>query len=286
MTTIKSSESKTPQVFLSYANADRAIALRIAKELRGAGLKVWFSEWELQPGDSIATRISEAVSASDFLLVLLSPRSVNSKWVQSELNSALSRELRTRAIRVIPVLIENCELPAFLADRAYLDLRSNFEGGIRRLIQQLGVALEIDFARLDPQSFENLVADLLRTLGFSIEHQTLSANTGFDFEATLSTEDPFGAHREELWLVEVKHYKNQRVSVEALRQMIGYMTTLPGARKGLVVSSAQLTSAAQDVLAELTTRARVELRVIDGTELKQLLLQHPELVKRYFRQGA
>jgi TIR domain/Restriction endonuclease len=286
MATVESRQNESRQVFLSYAHADSAVARRIAAKLRGAGLRVQISEWELQPGDSIASRIIEAVSSSDLILVLLSPNSINSRWVQTELNETLSRELQTRAITVIPALVEDCTMPPPLANLVYLDLRSDLEGGIDRLIQQLGIAPDIDFSRLDPQSFESLVADLLRSLGFSIEHQALSSDSGFDFKASFPTRDPFGARHEDVWLVEVKHYKNQRVSVDAVRQMVSYMTMLPGAKKGLVVTSAQLTSVAQEVLAELTTNLRTELRVIEGTELKRLLLEHPQLVKRYFGQEA
>ncbi len=286
MATVESRQNRARQVFLSYAHADSAVARRIADKLRGAGLRVQISEWELQPGDSIASRIVEAVSSSDLILVLVSPNSINSRWVQSELNETLSRELQTRAITVIPALIEDCTMPPPLANLVYLDLRTDLEGGIGRLIQQLGMASDIDFSRLNPQSFESLVADLLQRLGFSIEHQALSSDSGFDFKASFPTKDPFGAHHEDVWLVEVKHYKNQRVSVDAVRQMVSYMTMLPGAKKGLVVTSGQLTSVAQEVLAELTTNLRTELRVIEGTELKRLLLEHPQLIKRYFGQEA
>jgi hypothetical protein len=218
MATVESGQNKSRQVFLSYAHADNAVARRIADKLRGAGLRVRISEWELQPGDSIASRIIEAVSSSDLILILLSPHSINSQWVQTELNETLSRELQRRAITVIPALVEDCTMPPPLANLVYLDLRSDLEGGISRLIQQLGIAPDIDFSRLDPRSFESLVADLLQSLGFSIEHQALSSDSGFDFKASFPTRDPFGARHEDVWLVEVKHYKNQRVSVDAVRQ--------------------------------------------------------------------
>ena len=82
MATVESGQNKSRQVFLSYAHADNAVARRIADKLRGAGLRVRILEWELQPGDSIASRIIEAVSSSDLILVLLSPNSINSRWVQ------------------------------------------------------------------------------------------------------------------------------------------------------------------------------------------------------------
>jgi hypothetical protein len=286
MTSSDTNKEKPQQVFISYAYDDKAVAQRVADTLRGAGLRAWFDEWELLQGDSIVNRIEQAVSVSDLLLVLLSPHSVKSRWVQNELNAAFAHELRSRAITVIPALIEDCEIPVLLADRVYLDLRSDFEGGLRRLIAQLGVAPDIDFSRLDWQSFEDLVADLLSALGFSIERQPLTRDSGFDFAASFVTEDPFGAQKQESWLVEVKFYRNQRVSIAALRQMVGYLMTLPGSSKGLVVTNSQLTSVAKEFLAELVSNSRTELRVIDGTELTHLLLQHPSLVESHFGRGA
>src|ERR1019366_9465903 len=109
------------QVFLSYAQADGDVARQIADALQKEGLRVWFDAWELASGDSIVQRIEQAVATSDILVVLLSPNSVASRWVQTELSAAfLSRELRDRAITIIPAVIEDCEIPPLLADRKYL----------------------------------------------------------------------------------------------------------------------------------------------------------------------
>ena len=62
-------------------------------------------------------------SSSDYILVLLSPASVESKWVRQEIDLALSRELADRAIRLIPILIADCDIPEILRSRLYLDLR-------------------------------------------------------------------------------------------------------------------------------------------------------------------
>ena len=64
--------------------------------------------------------------------------------------------------------------------------------------------------------------------------------------------------------------------------MLGYLMTSPLVGKGLVVTNGRLTSVAHDFLSKASERSGHELRVIDGTELKNLLSQHPELVERYF----
>jgi len=280
-------DSRKPQstgrrVFLSYAAADKPTALRIGDALRRAGLHVWFDAWELAVGDSIAHRIEEALVSSDLLVVLLSPRSVNSQWVEKELSSAQARELKDRAITVIPVLIEDCRIPPLLADRKYLDLRFDFDAGVQRLASQLGAAPRIRFSDLEPQAFERLVADLLVALGFSVQRFRSGDDRGFDFVASFRSRDPFGAERIDNWFVEVKLYRDQRVAVSTLQQLFGYLLTVPGSRKALVVTSGQLTSVAREFLSDIQKQTGRELRVIDGTELTGLLLQQPSLVSEYF----
>ena len=274
---------KRRQVFLSYSSSDKRAAARVADALRTAGLRVWFDAWELAPGDSIISRINQAVASSDFLVVLLSQKSVESQWVQNELSAAMARELGDRAVTVIPALLEDCDVPPHLAERQWVDLRRNFEAGVQQLASQLAAAPEIEFASLDHRTFERLVADLLTALGFSVQMMPFRRDSGFDFMASYRSRDPFGAEKQETWFVEVKFYKEERLSVSALRQMLGYLMTSGSSGKGLVVTSGQMTSVARDFLSQTTNSTGRELRVIDGTELTRLVVQHPTLVERYFR---
>lgn len=281
----ETTESRRRQVFVSFAQADKEVARQVAEALQSAGLRVWINAWELATGDSIAQRIEQTVASSDILLVLLSPRSVNSRWVQSELSAALSGELRDRAITVIPALIEDCDIPPSLADRVFLDLRSDVPGAVQRLVDQIGSASDVDFSRLDWRTFEQMVADLLGNLGFTVQRTPVSRDSGFDFIATYRYRDPFGAEHTETWLVQTKLYREQRVSVSALRQMMGYLMLSAAGKKGLIITNSRLTSVARSFLAENSDRWGHELRVIDGTELTNLLIQHPDLIRSYFPSG-
>jgi hypothetical protein len=44
-------------VFLSHSTKDKAVVRPLAERLRKHGLKVWFDEWVLKPGDSIPAKI-------------------------------------------------------------------------------------------------------------------------------------------------------------------------------------------------------------------------------------
>ncbi len=277
--------TKRYQVFLSYSSSDREIAQRIVDELRQEGIRVWFDAYELQPGDSIAKAIENAISASDYLIVLLSPNSVNSKWMRQELGTALSNDLTTRDITLLPVVIKDCEIPPSLARYQYLDLRTDFDQGVTRLVEQITIAPEIKFSKLDWESFENLVIDLLIELGFKdIEREWGVQDYGVDLKALYSYIDPFSVEVTDIWLVEIKFYRQARVDLRLIRQLVGYLSTLSARSKGLLITNGQLTSAAQDLLKSIGERNPVEIRVIDGTELKRLLLQHRNLIEKYFIQ--
>ncbi len=55
-------------VFLSHSAKDKAVARPLAERLRKDGLKVWFNEWVLKPGDSIPAKIEERMEHFHFAL--------------------------------------------------------------------------------------------------------------------------------------------------------------------------------------------------------------------------
>ena len=54
-------------VFLSHSTKDKAVVRPLAERLRKDGLKVWFDEWALKPGDSIPAKIEEGLEHSRVL---------------------------------------------------------------------------------------------------------------------------------------------------------------------------------------------------------------------------
>ena len=275
-----------PSVFISYASSDKPSARFIADALRKSGIATWFDEWEIRVGDSFVKRIEAAAKSSDYILLLLSPAAVDSYWVQTEINFALSRELKERAIRLVPVLVADCEIPLALRDRVWLDMRGNDrEIGIRRLVEQLSAVPAVRFSDLTPKIFEHLVGDLLVELGFSVEvHKGPGPDLGFDFTAVYKSHDPFGVEKTDTWLVEVKLYSNSRVSIGVLQKAVALLADSREAAMGLVVTSGNITSEARRFLAESAYGNRV--RVIEGPELTNLIARYPSLIERYFPHGG
>ena len=48
-------------VFVSHSAKDKAVVCPLAERLRADGLKLWFDEWEIKPGDSIPAKIEEGL---------------------------------------------------------------------------------------------------------------------------------------------------------------------------------------------------------------------------------
>ncbi len=117
-------------IFISYSHTDKEKVNLLAANMVKRNAQVWIDIWELNVGDSIIQRIQDAITGADALLVVLSKSSVGSEWCKKELSTGLIRELEEKRVIVLPVLIENCDIPLFLKDKMYADLRIDFDSGL------------------------------------------------------------------------------------------------------------------------------------------------------------
>ena len=68
--------SSPPQIFISFAREDYAVAKQLYHRLKGAGCKPWMDKVDLLPGQVFATAIPQVIRRCDFFIVCLSSRSV------------------------------------------------------------------------------------------------------------------------------------------------------------------------------------------------------------------
>ena len=108
-------------IFISYSHSDKSFVDDLAINLVKNNVHVWVDTWELNIGDSIINKIQSAIQESTALLVVLSKASINSEWCKKELSSGLMRELDEKKVVVLPVLLEDCDIPLFLRDKKYAD---------------------------------------------------------------------------------------------------------------------------------------------------------------------
>ena len=125
------------RVFICHATEDKSTARRLAAYIRQAGAEVWLDEWEIKVGDSIVEKVNSGLSGATHIILLLSSTSVLKPWVRREFSSALMRQLSSNSVRLLPVLLDTCDVPAILSDIKYADLRNRDETAWKQIVHAI-----------------------------------------------------------------------------------------------------------------------------------------------------
>ena len=135
------------KVFLSYASEDREGADLVARWLDDKGVAFFDFRTPDRNGGRFATSRPEAMAAADFMLVLLSPALLNSKWCRQDLELGLD-QLCTRSdpdgafIHVLQVADVPSEYDGELLNYDWIDFTSprRAESALRELSYRLRIA--------------------------------------------------------------------------------------------------------------------------------------------------
>jgi len=95
--------------FISYSTQDEEFAQRLHGRLRQDQVRVWYSPHDIQGGRHLHEQIEEAIRVYDKLLILLSPDSMASSWVITELRKARKLERRTGKRKLFPLRLVDYE---------------------------------------------------------------------------------------------------------------------------------------------------------------------------------
>jgi len=109
-----------PQVFISYASADKAIADRVCDALEKAGVPCWIAPRDIPPSADYPAAIVEAVRSTRVLVLVLTEHAAGSPHVLSEVGHAFNGKKR-----IIPFRLSAAPLPEdleyFLSLTQWLD---------------------------------------------------------------------------------------------------------------------------------------------------------------------
>lgn len=122
-------------VFLSHNKKDKIIVRKLAKQLKGAGLRVWFDEWIIRPGADIYSEVEHGLEASQTLVLCMSKAAFGSDWVKLERGTALFRDPQNTARRFLPLLLEECTIPDTIRRFLYVDYCEQNDAAIATLIE-------------------------------------------------------------------------------------------------------------------------------------------------------
>lgn len=102
-------QGNNPYVFVSYAHKDNEKVLDLIKLLKRKMCRIWYDEG-LTPGGSWNDDLANYISKCECVIIIITNNSIQSQYVKSELNYAISLNKK-----IYPVFLENVELSAGLA---------------------------------------------------------------------------------------------------------------------------------------------------------------------------
>lgn len=132
------------RVFLSYSAKDKVDIGKLRDALISHGVNAWEDVLELRLGDSLA-ELKQAIEAADAFVLLLTPASIGSEWVQREVGWALGAKATRPRYALLP-LLRGLDRPALnLVGAAelvsiVLGLSHPIESAVPTILQALGLS--------------------------------------------------------------------------------------------------------------------------------------------------
>jgi hypothetical protein len=104
-------------IFISYSHKDTKYAHELADQLKRMGFEIWIDE-RLDYGSQWPHEIQKQLDSCDAFLLIMTPRSFASDWVQSELQRA-----KRKVKPIFPLLLEGDEPWLSVESTQYFDVR-------------------------------------------------------------------------------------------------------------------------------------------------------------------
>lgn len=126
--------TENSMIFISYARADAEFALRLAKDLKSAGANIWLDQLNVLKGERWDKAIQKGLRESEFVVVILSPKSVASENVLDEVSYAFDE-----GKQILPILYKKCDVPFRLRRLQYTDFSRDYNTRLAELVKGLKI---------------------------------------------------------------------------------------------------------------------------------------------------
>jgi len=111
--------------FISYSGKNQALAERLYADLQSKGVRCWLATEDLKIGDKTRPAIDEAIRTHEKLLLVLSKHSVESQWVEQEVEGALEKERKQNRTILFPIRIDDTVMKSESGWAAYIKRTRN-----------------------------------------------------------------------------------------------------------------------------------------------------------------
>lgn len=148
-------------IFISYNHQDSEYARKLADSLRKRGFEVWIDD-VIEYGSEWPLELQEHLDNCEMLVVIMTPASFQSRWVQNELNRAMRKNKP-----VFPLLLEGDEPWLSVEATQYTDVRGGklppekFYELLRDTVASPGQARPVKEYKSPPKAFKVSPAAIL-----------------------------------------------------------------------------------------------------------------------------
>lgn len=136
-------EGKQCHVFFIYRTVypDKDWVKQVAESLEAdeMGFKCAFHERDFIPGLSILDNIVYFLKCSLKIVIVLTPEFLNSAWTKYETELAQILSIKQDDLRIIPVMLQSCDVPDTLKTLTYLDATDTFSSWWPRLLKTINI---------------------------------------------------------------------------------------------------------------------------------------------------
>jgi len=132
----------------------------------------------------------------EYLGVILSSNSINSPWVEKEVDIAMNQEISGKTIKVLPLLLDDCQLPGFLEGKLYADFRNpnNYFSGLGLIGNRLGLKKSAESTILSASSAESIIQSFSELRRIKIGHVSVGLKSALGtYSYTAKARDGMGA---------------------------------------------------------------------------------------------
>ena len=100
------------KIYLSYQNSDKSFAVDLAERLKSTGHSMFLDVDGLLPGADWSKALADGLRSSEVFIVIFSKNTERSQFVLTEVGAAQAYAQESGRMLLIPVIIDNIEIPA------------------------------------------------------------------------------------------------------------------------------------------------------------------------------
>jgi hypothetical protein len=93
--------------FISYAHEDEEFVRKLYTDLQSKGVRCWFAPEDMKIGSRIRQTLDQSIQSHDKLLLILSEHSIDSEWVEKEVETAFEKERRDKQLVLFPICLDS-----------------------------------------------------------------------------------------------------------------------------------------------------------------------------------